>query len=55
LFEAAAGTIRGDFGCDLTKNLIHGSDSPERAAREIGIFVEEKELVEYELTTSKWT
>lgn len=43
------------MGLDLTRNPIHGSDSPERAKQEIGIFFEEKELVEYELTTSKWT
>lgn len=36
--EAAPGTIRGDFGIELTENLVHGSDSPESAAREIGIF-----------------
>jgi nucleoside-diphosphate kinase len=36
--DAAPGTIRGDFGLDLTENLVHGSDSPESAAREIGIF-----------------
>jgi len=36
--EAAPGTIRGDFGNDQTENLVHGSDSPESAAREIGIF-----------------
>ncbi len=36
--DAAPGTIRGDFGTILTENLVHGSDSPESAAREIGIF-----------------
>jgi nucleoside-diphosphate kinase len=36
--EAAPGTIRGDLGIEFTENLIHGSDSPESAAREIGIF-----------------
>ena len=36
--ESAPGTIRGDFGIELTENLVHGSDSPESAAREIGIF-----------------
>jgi len=37
-FEAAPGTIRGDFGLDLTANLIHGSDSQESASREIKRF-----------------
>jgi nucleoside-diphosphate kinase len=36
--EAAPGTIRGDFGIELTENLVHGSDGPESAEREIGIF-----------------
>ena len=36
--EAAPGTIRGDFGTLLTENLVHGSDGPESAAREIEIF-----------------
>jgi nucleoside-diphosphate kinase len=36
--EAAPGTIRGDFGLVTTENLVHGSDSPESAAREIAFF-----------------
>jgi nucleoside-diphosphate kinase len=36
--EAAPGTIRGDLAIELTENLVHGSDSPESAKREIGIF-----------------
>lgn len=36
--SAAPGTIRGDLAVDLTENLVHGSDSPESAAREIGLF-----------------
>ena len=36
--EAAPGTIRGDFGLLTTENLVHGSDSPESAARELGLF-----------------
>jgi nucleoside-diphosphate kinase len=36
--EAPSGTIRGDFGTILTENLVHGSDGPESAEREIGIF-----------------
>lgn len=42
-FNAAPGTIRGDFGLDLTKNLIHGSDSAESAKREIALFFKEHE------------
>jgi nucleoside-diphosphate kinase len=36
--EAAPGTIRGDLAIELTENLVHGSDGPESAAREISIF-----------------
>ena len=36
--EAAPGTIRGDLATVMTENLVHGSDGPESAAREIGIF-----------------
>src|SRR5712691_3330518 len=36
--EAAPGTIRGDLAVELTENLVHGSDSPESAAREISLF-----------------
>ncbi len=36
--EAPPGTIRGDYGTEMTENLVHGSDSNESAEREIGIF-----------------
>jgi len=36
--EAGPGTIRGDFGLEITFNIVHGSDGPESAARELGIF-----------------
>jgi nucleoside-diphosphate kinase len=36
--DAPPGTIRGDFGTEMTENLVHGSDSNESAEREIGIF-----------------
>ena len=36
--DAAPGTIRGDFGLSVTENLVHGSDGPESAQREIEIF-----------------
>ncbi len=39
--EAAPGSIRGDFATEITFNLVHGSDSAESAAREIGIFFPE--------------
>ena len=39
--QAAPGSIRGDFGLEVQTNLVHGSDSPESAAREIGLFFPE--------------
>ena len=52
--NAAPGTIRGDFGINLTKNLVHGSDSPASAEREIGLFFDENELHDYEMTVKEW-
>ncbi len=43
--DAAPGTIRGDFALTIDENIIHGSDSPESAMREIGIFFKEEEIV----------
>lgn len=39
--EAPPGTIRGDYGVEITRNLVHGSDGPESAAREIALFFPE--------------
>lgn len=44
-FEAEPGTIRGDFAFSVTENLVHGSDSPESAAREIEIYFKAEEIV----------
>ena len=52
--DAAAGTIRGDFGASKRYNLVHGSDSPESAAREIPILFAEEELVDYTLVADTW-
>jgi nucleoside-diphosphate kinase len=52
--ESAPGTIRGDFGMVTGVNLIHGSDSPESAAREIGIFFRPGELQDYDRTMDAW-
>ena len=53
--DAPAGTIRGDFGGSRRYNLVHGSDSPTSAEREIGIFFQAEELADYELVISGWT
>ncbi|NMP22285.1 nucleoside-diphosphate kinase [Sulfobacillus harzensis] len=43
--KAQPGTIRGDFGIEITENIVHGSDSPESAEREIAIYFAPGELV----------
>jgi nucleoside-diphosphate kinase len=45
--KADAGTIRKDFGVDMTRNSVHGSDSPETARTEIGLFFKGSELFSY--------
>ena len=52
--EAAPGTIRGDFGLSNRFNLIHGSDSPESAAREIALFFAPEEIFEYRRAVEPW-
>jgi len=47
---AAPGTIRGDFGLAMTPNLIHASDSPASAERELGLFFTPAEFCEYDRT-----
>ena len=54
--ESAPGTIRGDFGLDLGHNVIHGSDheDPGSNEREIDLFFDEDELVDYEKVDEGW-
>ena len=52
--EAEPGTIRGDFGCSRGYNLIHGSDSPESAAYEIGLYFKPEEIVNYDFSDASW-
>ena len=52
--DAAPGTIRGDFGITVGKNVIHGSDSPTSASREMGLFFNDSELVEYGKLMNQW-
>jgi len=52
--DAAPGTIRGDFGSSQQMNLVHASDGPEAAAREIDIFFEEDEIHSYVPTIRPW-
>ncbi|MFP4974695.1 nucleoside-diphosphate kinase [Paenibacillus sp. CN-4] len=52
--EALPGTIRGDFASHTPLNLIHGSDSPESAEREIANFFSPEELVQYRKDIATW-
>lgn len=52
--KAEPGTIRGDFGVSNSFNLIHGSDSPEAAAFEIGLYFKPEDLLSYERASEKW-
>ncbi len=51
---AAAGTIRGDFGLEKGRNLVHASDGPESAAREIALFFGEGATIAYEREIDRW-
>ena len=53
-YEAAPGTIRGDFGSSKTYNLVHGSDSPETAATEIALYFDGDELLDYQPAANSW-
>ena len=48
--ESEPGSIRGDFSIDITHNIVHASDSPENAQRELGILFDPNELFEYRRT-----
>ncbi|GAB4308221.1 MAG: nucleoside-diphosphate kinase [Candidatus Bipolaricaulota bacterium] len=52
--EADPGTIRGDFGLSVGMNLVHGSDSPAAAAREIPLFFSPGEILSYPMADAAW-
>ncbi len=52
--EAAPGTIRGDFSCSKSMNLVHASDSPESASRELAIFFKEEDYLKYRRVDEDW-
>ena len=52
--NAAPGTIRGDLGVDIGRNLIHGSDSPESAERELSLFFQPEEILDYSRSNDGW-
>lgn len=52
--EAAPGTIRGDFGLEISRNLVHGSDSVENGEKEIALWFTEAELVSWSRDVDGW-
>lgn len=52
--EADLGTIRGDYGIQTGRNIIHASDAPESAEREIALFFNEDEIVDYDMVDNTW-
>jgi len=52
--QAPPGTIRGDLGLSLTKNVVHASDSIESAEREIGLLFSDNELLSYNRADEEW-
>jgi nucleoside-diphosphate kinase len=51
---ANPGTIRGDFGMEIGRNLVHGSDSPENAVKEVNLFFAPAELVDWTRSNDGW-
>jgi nucleoside-diphosphate kinase len=52
--QATPGSIRGDMALDTGHNLVHGSDSPETAERELGLWFKPEELVDYQRDLDRW-
>jgi nucleoside-diphosphate kinase len=52
--SSAPGTIRGDLGVDIGRNLVHGSDSVESAAREVALFFKSGEILDYTRSSDPW-
>jgi len=52
--KARSGTIRGDFGIDIAHNLVHGSDSLENASKEIELFFQKNEILNYDRELDTW-
>jgi nucleoside-diphosphate kinase len=52
--NAEPGTIRGDYGIDIGRNIIHGSDAVETAQREISLWFSDAELAPWTPTVSSW-
>ena len=53
-YQAEPGTIRGDLGISSQCNLIHGSDSPEAAERELRLFFSQEDIIDYRMGDARW-
>jgi nucleoside-diphosphate kinase len=51
---AAPGSIRGEFALEIGQNLVHGSDAPETAEHEIGLYFKANEIVSYQRDVDRW-
>ena len=52
--KAAPGSIRGDLGLDISRNVVHGSDSVENAQKEIALFFRPEDVLKYERVVDRW-
>lgn len=52
--NAAPGTIRADFGLEIGRNLVHGSDGPQTAEREVALFFNRGEILSWERDVDRW-
>ena len=52
--NAAPGTIRADFGLEIGRNLVHGSDGPQTAKREVALFFDEEEILNWKRDVDRW-
>jgi len=52
--DAEPGTIRGDYGMDVGRNIVHASDSPESARREVELFFSKEEIIDYRKADEDW-
>jgi nucleoside-diphosphate kinase len=52
--NASPGTIRADYGLEIGRNLVHGSDGPETAANEIALWFDQSEILSYQRDIDRW-
>jgi nucleoside-diphosphate kinase len=52
--QATPGTIRADYGLEIGRNLVHGSDGPETAATEIALWFDDDEILTYQRDVDRW-